>query len=54
MTEDHEEYLDEELLDQESNDADSEGLYEHFYVKVDKKQLSEQKTIKYPKFAFIL
>ena len=38
MTEDHEEFLEEELLDQESNDADSEGLYEHFYVKVDKGQ----------------
>lgn len=38
MTDEHEEFLEDELLNQDSADAESDGLYEHFSIKVDKGQ----------------
>ena len=38
MTENSTTFLDQELLNHESNDAESEGLYEHLNLKVDKNQ----------------
>lgn len=38
MTTDHDELFDDELQNQESPDAESEGLYEHFSIKVDRGQ----------------
>ena len=38
MTDEYEEFSEEEFLNQESSDAESEGLYEHFSIKVDRGQ----------------
>lgn len=48
MTEKNEDFSEEELLNQESNESESEGLFEHLFIKVDR----GQELLRIDKFLF--